>query len=114
MRLCDITEDTIVAGRERRAEKPHAANNFLKAMRGFFGWAEETKLVPVDPTKGVKLLSGKNPAGFHTWTEEEVARFEARWPLGTRERLAALDLLLYTGFRRGDGCALAGSMCATA
>ena len=27
--------------------------------------------------------------------------FEARWPIGTRERLA-LALLLFTGFRRGD------------
>jgi integrase len=98
----DITADTIRAGRERRADKPHAANNFLKAMRGFFGWAVETGLVRVDPTKGVKLLVGKNDAeGFHTWSQEELDRFEARWALGTRERLA-FDLMLYTGLRRGD------------
>ncbi|WP_367399424.1 MULTISPECIES: tyrosine-type recombinase/integrase [Methylorubrum] len=42
---------------------------------------------------------------FHTWTEEEVARFEAHWPVGTRERLA-LDILLYTGLRRGDAARL--------
>jgi integrase len=35
------------------------------------------------------------------WTIEEVARFEARWPSGTRERLA-FDLLLHTGLRGGD------------
>src|SRR5262249_44021519 len=52
--------------------------------------------------KGVKLLAGANDAdGFHAWTQEEVARFEARWPVGTRKRLA-FDLLLYTGLRRGD------------
>ena len=39
--------------------------------------------------------------GFHTWTQEELDRFEAHWPTGTRERLA-FDLLLYTGLRRGD------------
>ncbi|WP_332839828.1 tyrosine-type recombinase/integrase [Methylobacterium sp. Leaf118] len=39
--------------------------------------------------------------GVHAWTDDEVARFEARWPVGTRERLA-LDLLLFTGLRRGD------------
>ena len=72
-------------------------------MRGFFGWAVgDGKLLTVGPTKGVKLLKGDNDEiGFHTWTEDEVGRFEARWPLGTRERLA-LDLLLYTGFGRGD------------
>jgi integrase len=37
----------------------------------------------------------------HTWTEAELDAFEARWPLGTRERLA-YDLLLYTGQRVGD------------
>lgn len=100
--LKDITEENIRAGRERRKTTPHAANNFLKAMRGFFVWAVEEKLVAENPTKGVKLLSGENDArGFHTWTKEELDRYEAKWPIGTRERLA-FDLLLYTGLRRGD------------
>ncbi len=43
--------------------------------------------------------------GFHVWTEEEIAKFEKRWPIGTRERLA-LALLLWTGLRRGDAAAL--------
>jgi integrase len=105
--LSRITAATIVAGRERRAATPHSANNFLKAMRGFFKWAAgDGKLVAVDPTRGVRLLKGANDdVGFHTWTEEEVERFEARWPLGTRERLA-FDILLYTGFRRGDAVRL--------
>ena len=98
----DITSDTIRAGRERRSKTPHSANVFLKAMRSFFAWAVEVKLVATDPTQGVKLLAGPNDAnGFHTWTQEELDRFEARWPVGTRERLA-YDLLLYTGLRRGD------------
>jgi integrase len=112
--LKDITSDTIRAGRERRAATPHAANNFLKAMRGFFAWAVDEKLIAIDPTKGIKLLTGANDAdGFHTWTQEELDRFEVRWPLGTRERLA-FDLLLYTGLRRGDPCASACNTCALA
>jgi integrase len=102
--LRDITSDTIKAGRERRAAAPHAANNFLKSMRRFFKWAadpEGGKLVAVNPTIGVKLLKGKNKDGFHTWTDKEITRFETRWAIGTRERLA-LDLLLYTGLSRGD------------
>lgn len=60
----------------------------------------------VDPTLGIKLLAGKNDeAGFHAGTEEELARFEAKWKLGTRQRLA-FDLLLYTGLRRGDAVRL--------
>jgi len=102
--LRDITPDTITAGRERRAAAPHAANNFLKSMRRFFKWAADPgggKLIATNPTIGVKLLKGKNKDGFHTWSNEEIERFEKRWPLGTRQRLA-LDLLLYTGLSRGD------------
>jgi integrase len=38
---------------------------------------------------------------YHTWTDAEIAQFERRWRLGTRERLA-FALLLYTGQRGGD------------
>jgi integrase len=100
--LREITSKTVRAGRERRVATPHSANSFIKAMRAFFGWALDEKLVALDPTEGVKLLAGPNDAdGFHTWSQEELDRFEARWPIGTRERLA-FDLLLYTGLRRGD------------
>jgi len=37
----------------------------------------------------------------HTWTDAELSAFEARWPLGTRERLA-YALLLHTAQRCGD------------
>src|SRR2546421_7672736 len=37
----------------------------------------------------------------HTWNEGELKTFEAKWPLGTRQRLA-YALLLYTGQRVGD------------
>jgi integrase len=102
--LRNITSETIKAGRERRAAAPHAANNFLKSMRRFFKWAADPEggnLLTSNPTIGVKLLKGKNKDGFHTWTDEEILRFEQRWPIGPRERLA-LDLLLYTGLARGD------------
>ncbi|WP_197031026.1 hypothetical protein [Methylobacterium sp. 10] len=101
-RLADINRRSIQEGMDRRKEKPHGANDWLKTMRGLFGWAVDREFIPADPTRGVTLLAGVNDRnGFHTWTDEEVARFEARWKLGTRERLA-LDLLLYTGLRRGD------------
>jgi integrase len=43
----------------------------------------------------------KAKEGFRAWTGEDIAQFEARWPSGSRERLA-LALLLYTGQRRQD------------
>ena len=53
-----------------------------------------------DPTLAIRTMKIKGD-GFHCWTEVEIATFEYRWPIGTRERLA-LALLLYTGQRRGD------------
>jgi integrase len=37
----------------------------------------------------------------HTWTDAELRQYEAKWRLGTRQRLA-YALLLYTGQRVGD------------
>ena len=39
--------------------------------------------------------------GHHSWTPEEVARFELHHPIGSKARLA-MALLLYTGQRRSD------------
>jgi integrase len=96
-----ITQDAIIAGRERRAQTPSQARNFLDAMRGLFRWALKAKHVRIDPTAGVENPSRPKGDGFVPWTEDHVAAYEARWPIGTRQRVW-LDVLLYTGLRRGD------------
>lgn len=80
--------------------KPHAGNNFRKVMSQMFAWALSVDLVTANPVAGATKHKTKS-AGFHTWTVEEVERFYARWPVGTRERLA-MDLALFTGLRRSD------------
>jgi integrase len=100
VRLSEIDKEAVIAGRERRAATPAAARNFLETVRGLFSWAFETGLVRDNPTEGVKSRRIKSE-GFPIWTEEEVARFQAHWPVGTRPRVA-FDLVLYTGLRRGD------------
>jgi integrase len=99
-----ITRAAIAAALDRRRATPFMARAFLKAMRGLFGWAAEAALIKTDPTAGVRCRVPRTE-GFHTWTEEEITRFEARWPIGSRERLA-LAVLLYTGLRRGDASML--------
>lgn len=100
-----ITQATIMAGKERRAATPAQARNFLDAMRGLFRWAHKAKLVKTDPTAGVDNPSRKTGDGFIAWTEDHVAAYEKKWPLGTRQRVW-LDVLLYTGLRRGDAVRL--------
>ena len=53
-----------------------------------------------DPTFGIRIKMPKSD-GHHTWTEDEIAQFEARWRIGSKPRLA-LALGLYTAQRRGD------------
>jgi integrase len=95
-----IGKPAILAALDRRRATPFAALDFLKAMRGLFRWATESGFIKTDPTDGVRWQVPRTE-GFHTWTEEEIARYEDYWPVGTRERLA-LAVLLYTGLRRGD------------
>src|SRR6516164_1942986 len=91
-----ITQTTILAGKDRRAETPHAARNFLDSMRGLFRWAYKAKLIKVDPTAGVDNPKLKSGDGFIAWTEEHIAAYESHWPVGTRQRVW-LDVLAYTG-----------------
>jgi integrase len=74
-------------------------------MRGLFRWALQAQLIKVDPTLGVHNPTRKRTDGFIPWTEEHVAAYEARWPLGTRQRVW-LDVLAFTGLRRGDAVRL--------
>lgn len=101
----DVTKADMIEGRERRAATPSQSRNFLDAMRGLFRWALEREHVTVDPTEGVGNIARPKNDGFAVWTEAEVERYEKTWPLGTKERVW-LDVLLYTGLRRGDAVRL--------
>jgi integrase len=83
-----------------RAEKPESANLLRKVLRAMMQHAVETGLRADDPTRDVKAIRVKSD-GFHSWTDAEIAKFEAHHGVGSRPRLA-LALLLYTGQRRSD------------
>jgi len=103
--LSAIDKKMVMDGRDRRKATPSQANNFLKLMDALFVWAVEAGHVASNPAETVKPLNTPKTGGFQVWTEEEIARFEAYWLPGTRERLA-LAILLYTGMRRGDAARL--------
>jgi integrase len=83
-----------------RLTQADSANGLRKALRAMMKHAVETGVRPDDPTHDVKAIRVKSD-GFHSWTDEEIAQFEKRHPIGSRSRLA-LALLLYTGQRRSD------------
>jgi integrase len=86
--------------RDEKLDLPEAANGRVKALRQVFDWAIENDLVTSNPARPVKKLNGGGE-GFHTWTLDEVAAYEATHPIGTKARVA-LALLLFTGVRRSD------------
>jgi integrase len=96
-----ITTSVIMAGRDRRANTPAQARHFLNAMRGLFRWALKVRLIKIDPTSGVDDPPRPQSDGFAPWSEDDIAAYESRWPIGTRQRVW-LDVLIYTGLRRGD------------
>lgn len=96
-----IDSDDIAAGIDRRSNTPSAASNFLDTMRGLFRWAKQRGHVRRDPTAGLTVPKRRKTAGFAAWTHADVEAYRARWPSGTPQRVW-LDVLLYTGLRRGD------------
>jgi hypothetical protein len=91
---------------ELKARTAVQAGNLLSALRHMIGWMiDEEHLEPDDdPTVGLK--SGKAKAsresgGWVPWTEEDMAKYRARWPLGTEARLM-FDILHFTHLRLGD------------
>ena len=95
--------------RDPKAATPGAANGAVNALRQVFAWAVEVGHAKSNPARDVPTLASKNPDGHHTWTVEEVRQFEARYPSGTKARLA-MSLFLYTGVRISDAVLLGPQM----
>jgi integrase len=80
--------------------RPGQARIALSVLRALVALAIRNGDRDDDPTLRIKRpkLTGD---GWHTWTEEEIAQFEARHPIGSKARLA-FALALYTGQRSAD------------
>lgn len=98
--ISSFTQDVIQAAVDRRHETPAMAANFLKVMRGMFGWAKKMRYVQIDPTQDIDLPEYKT-TGFPAWTIEDVIAYRKAHNLGSPQRLA-MELMLLTGIRRSD------------
>jgi len=95
---------SVVVLRDRRADKHEAANNRVRRLRRIFGWALDNHVhddVKVNPAREIKFLKPQRAGGFPVWSRADIEKFEARYSIGTKPRLA-LALLFYTGGRRSD------------
>ena len=110
--LCDNGERPFAAltrkvlREELKARTPVQAGNLLSALRHMVGWMIDEEHIEPDDDPTIGLKSGKAKAsresgGWVPWTEEDMAKYRARWPLGTEARLM-FDILHYTHLRLGD------------
>lgn len=99
-----ITTADIKSGKMRRDHSPTSAVAYVHVMRALFQFAIDNAWMTENPTDGITTEIPKSD-GHHTWTIEEVERFQEKYPLGTQARLA-MDIMLYTGLRRSDAILL--------
>lgn len=88
----------------RKAETPAAANKLLKLIRRLCRFAIRRQWLASDPTVGVKLYT-TNPDGYYTWTDADIARFEAHHGQDSKAVLA-MRIMLFTGAARQDAAAM--------
>jgi integrase len=101
----DLTADKaekIIA--EIGATKPGLANLHRSILSAVFRFAVKLRMRPDNPFS-VDVIEPYKLGSHHTWDDAELAAFRARWPLGTRERLA-FAVLLYSGQRVSDAVKL--------
>jgi integrase len=104
--LSRFNKKAIEDGRKRRAVTPTQAKHFVTTMRQMFVWAiaSDPPLARSDPTAGITFKRSKKDDtsdGFPPWNEDDIEKYERRWPRGTRERVL-FDIYQFTGLRRGD------------
>ncbi len=95
-----LTAKALRVLRDRKADKPGAADNRVRALRRLFKWALRNEHVSTNPARDVEYVSGKSD-GWHSWTPDELNKFEERHAPGSKARLA-IALLQYTGASRID------------
>lgn len=91
--------------RDEKAHLPNAANRRVKDISALFNWAIGTGLAKHNPADKCGKIRVDTTAGFHTWTVEEIAQYQAHHPVGSKADLW-LRMLLFTGLRRDDAAML--------
>ncbi len=99
----EMTQADVVRIQGRKAQDGlSASNTIVKVLKILIGHSIALGWRTSDCTLRVKKMK----TGEHrAWTEDEHEAFEARWPIGTVERLG-YALALYTGQRRADVAAM--------
>lgn len=103
-------EAILLDKKEKRAEGkrtvggPEAARALHKQLKRLFRHAMKLEWIHANLAELADSAGGRRGTR-HTWTEAQIAQYRAHHLLGTKARLA-LEIILWTGQRRGDACSL--------
>src|SRR5215831_1567809 len=98
--MATLARKHVVRMLDAKAPTPVAARDFLRCLRLLVKYAISIGVRDDDPTAGVAVTVA-DTGGFETWSDPEIATFEAKFPIGSKPRLA-MAMLLYTVQRCAD------------
>lgn len=98
-RVADFKRRHMKALLAAKADIPHAARCQMVAIRRMLTAALDEEWIEFDPTSAMKWRP--EYIGRRSWTDDEMLRFEARWPIGSNPRLV-YAVALWLGNRRSD------------
>lgn len=87
--------------RGRLVGGPQASLSLRKQLRRLFAYAKRLEWISENPVDDAERIAAPKTGGFYSWTEADIAQYQAHHLLGTKARLA-LEIMLWTGQRRGD------------
>jgi integrase len=80
---------------------PSVQRNMIRALRHFCKFAKRAMLIDHNPAADLERAKMAKTGGFYTWSEDDVSKYEAKHPVGSKARLA-LALYLNLGVRKSD------------
>jgi hypothetical protein len=80
-----LTAPQIITILDKRADTPAQTKILLKVLRALFRFAAARGLVRHNPAAAVTFKVRKTD-GYRAWTDDDIAKFEAHWPSGSRAR----------------------------
>lgn len=103
-RIAHLKVRHVMAMKAEMHETPVQANKMLKRLSQMLDLAVQMEWLLANPVKGVKKYSTTTD-GFHTWDEDEIARFYEVHELGSAAH-TCMTLMLYTGAAKVDAVKL--------
>ena len=87
----------LVKLRDKKAATPGAADNFVKAVRAMYTWADDRGHVSTNPATGIGKLN-RDGKGTVAWTVDDLKQYREAHPHGTMAHLA-LTQFMFTACR---------------